>query len=474
LPEALARKAAPSGKLDPSPHDLEAEAAVLSAVALSSAALDVVRDLVEPVDFYSGPHRAVFEAVLALDDAAAAIDVVTIAAQLRSAGKLQLIGGTAFLAGLVDATPTVANVAEHARLVRSLGVLRRMGTTLRELSILASAPETRAGVPSFLEQCEARVFAANAAGSERETGGTLHSVMGEAIVSLDPTRPRDPRGVTTGLHELDELTMGLIPGELWYLAARPGMGKTALALGIAQAAARTGRHVIFFSLEMKRAELGERMISAASGVPYKALQKRELSADQWSKATTAMADLGQLPIFVDDGAVLSPARLRSRVRRHASVLRQRHQIGRVALVVVDYVQLMTGDDRERNRNDELERISRALKLLAGEFGCTVLALSQLKRPDGKGGGGRPGLSDLRGSGALEQDADKVLMVHRDDESDGDERGDAELILAKGRNAGRGRVAVIWQPWYVRFVDASQAGFAWAPSGDDPNPSGAGY
>lgn len=432
---------------------------------LSPALLDEVRDLVEPVDFFMGQHRHLYEAMLELDVAGTRIDLVTVAHQLRAGGKLQAIGGSAFLAQICDATPSVANAIEHARIIRRFGVLRRMGGTLTELAATALAPETRLDVDAFLQRCESEVFTANVATNARETASSARELMSTAMASLDPSRPREPRGVTTGLLELDQLTLGLMPGELWYVAGRPGMGKTALALGIAQAVAETGRHVAFFSMEMARAELGERLLSSDSGVPYKALQARQLSQDHWSKVVTSLDAVGRLPLFLDDARTLTPSKLRSRARRHASKLRRAHK-GTLALVVVDYVQLMAWDAPSGNRNDELERISRELKILAGELGVTVIALAQLNRGSKDRSDKRPTITDLRGSGALEQDADKILFVHRD-EDEGDERGEAELILGKGRNTGRGRVTVSWEPWCVRFAAARQVGFAW----QDPDHDG---
>jgi replicative DNA helicase len=330
---------------------------------------------------------------------------------------------------------------------------------------VAQRPETRGNVAAFLQRCEADVFTANVASSDRETSSSLHAVMQDAARDLDPSKPRAARGVSTGLHELDELSLGMGPGELWYIAGRPGMGKTALALNIAAAVAASARHAAVFSLEMTRAELGERMISSHSGVRYKSLQKRELTQADWSTACSSLDTLARLPMHVDDDRHLTPSLLRSRVRRHASAMRAKDPTGRLALVVVDYVQLMAWDKPSGNRNDELERISRALKIMAGEFGVTVLALAQLNRGQKDRADKRPSLMDLRGSGALEQDADKVLFIHRD-ETEGEERGDAELILAKGRNAGTGSVTVRWQPWCVRFTDSAQSGFDWGPHNYD--------
>jgi replicative DNA helicase len=446
--------------------ELDAEAAVLSSIMLSVTARDEVRDLLEPEDFYSGANRTMYEGILELTDAGREIDPVTLAAHLRDTSRLQQIGGAAYIAQIVDATPSVANVLEHARIVHRLARLRRMGKALAELNAQANFVETRADVQGFIERCESVVFAINATGRvETDTGSALSDVMSGAAVQLDPSRPTEPRGLTTGFTDLNELSLGFCPGELWYIAARPGMGKTALALGMSASVAATGaRSACFFSLEMKRPELGERLISWASGVPYKHLLTRRLSMDHYERAIATAAQLGRYPMILDDGSSLTPSRLRSRTRKHFAALRQRHPHARPGLVVVDYVQLMADDSSDGNRNDQLERISRSLKILAGELGVTVVALSQLTRPKDRASA-EPTLTDLRGSGALEQDADKVLFVHRD-EAEGDERGDATLILGKGRNAGKGRVRVTWEPWCVRFTEGVQGGFDYGPTDYD--------
>lgn len=471
-------EAARNGRAPAEPRSLQhcdasAEAAVLSACTLSTAALDEVRDIVDVHDFLSVQHRMLYQAILDLDASGSTIDVVTLLHHLTATGKIHQIGGGAFLAEIIDATPSVANVAEHAQIVRKLALLRRMGATLQDLAARAKAVETRADVTGFLERCESEVFASSASRSDRDTGSMLGEMMTKAVAQLDPNQPRVPRGISTGFPELDNLTLGFAPGELWYIAARPGVGKTALALGMLSSVAATGaRSAGYFSLEMKRAELSERLISAETAVAYKALQKRELSMAEYERAMSGAAALGKRPIFVEDDFSITPSRLRSRARKHFAALRAKHPLSRPGILVVDYVQLMADDSRDGNRNDQLERISRALKLLAGELGITVVALSQLNRPKERGDQ-RPTLTDLRGSGALEQDADKVLFVHRA-ESEGDERGDAELILGKGRNAGTGKVTVIWQPWCVRFVEDAQAGFAWQPSDADSPASAGGY
>lgn len=443
-------------------YDGSAEAAVLSAVTLKPEVLDEVRDLLEPDDFFSGAHRTLYQAVLELDTAGVKPDVVTLLHHLTTKGQAQQIGGSAFLASIIDATPSVANVLEHARLVRKLSRLRRMGRVLSDLSVQSKLTETRSDVGGFLERCQAEVFSVGAEAGDTDTASLLSEMMTSAIATLDPTQPRLPRGVTTGYHELDTISGGFVPGELWYVAARPGIGKTSLALSMAQAVSGTARHAAFFSMEMKRPELSERMLSAMSGVNHEFIQKRTLSLDQYEKCMAAAVDLGRHPLVVDESSSLTPGRIRSKLRRHTGTLRNRYPLARLSVVFVDYVQLMADDDRDGNRNDQLERISRALKIMAGDFGCTMVVLSQLKRPEKSATHLRPTLTDLRGSGALEQDADKVLLIHRDGgEDEGDQgRGDSELILAKSRNTRTGRARVTWQPWCSRFVNREQAGFAW--------------
>ena len=428
--------------------------------------LDEVREVLIAEDFYAVQHRSVYEAILALDASDRAFDVVTVSHQLEAVGKLRMIGGPAFLSTLIDATPTVANVLDHARIVHELGLLRRMGDTLLRLAGTSKMAETRVNVGAFLERCEAEVLSANAAESERETASGIDEMMAAAVTDL--TKPREQsgqRGVTTGFLSLDEISLGFVPGELWYLAARPGMGKTALALCMAAAVAETGRGAVFFSMEMKRPELTERMLAAGAGVNAKRLHRRELGEQELADVLTAAGRLARYPLRFDDTASLTPGGLRSRVRRHVAAIRAKTPLAYPALIVVDYVQLMTVERRSGSRNEDLEEISRALKILAGEYKCTVLALSQLKRPDPRAPVTRPSLGDLRGSGALEQDADKVLFVHRAPDDDPDANGDAELILEKGRNSGRGKAKVVWAPWCVRFENAVQRGFDFTRIGD---------
>ena len=449
--------------------DSDAEAAVLSAIMISPTVLDELRDVVEPNDFFAHQHRVLFEALLELDEARTTIDTVTLKAKLEAMGKWKQIGGSAFIGQVMDATPAVANVLDHARLIRRLALLRRMGGTLRDLAIRAGAVETRSDVEGFLHKVESEVLSASAASTERETARSMRQIVSHALSALDPQKPREGRGVTTGLQELDRLMMGFRPGEMVIVAARPGKGKTSLALGAAISLAKTTRHAVIFSMEMNHDELGERSLSSESGVAHERILSGDLTQTHWAHVMDAGRTLADLPLHVDDMPRLTPSRLRSRLRRHATTLRKAHGGGRLALVVVDYVQLMAWDEPLKSRNDELENISRSLKLIAKEFGVTMLVLSQLSRPPkGMQREPEPSLTDLRGSGALEQDADKVLFIHRD-EAPGEERGEAKLILAKGRNVKTGWITVRWEPWCVRFLDAETRRFDFdARTGEHPD------
>ena len=443
---------------------------MLSAVLLDPRRLDTVRDVVSPDDFWSGANRTIFEAFIDLDVGRETIDPVTLSHHLEAKGALKRIGGTAYIGTVLEATPALANVLEHASIVRRLARLRRMDHALKALSIAAHAAETRLDIDGYLQRCESEIFAVNMQSSAQETASTMHELMASAAVEINTPGAQAVRGVTTGLRDLDQISLGFVPGELWYVAAYTGMGKTSLAGGFLEAVGSTGRGACFFSGEMERDELKWRTISSRSGVPLKGLLLHQLDQRQVDAAVAAIAELDRFPIVVDNEPMLTPSKLRSRIRRHGAELRARYPHCGLSLVVVDYVQLMHGDKPSyRTKNDELEEVSRALKLMAQEFKTTIVALSQLNRGDVKFANKRPGLRDLRGSGALEQDADKVLFIHRapDDEENGSSsEGDAELILAKGRNSGKGRADVVWQPWCVRFVDRPQERLEFGPTDYD--------
>ena len=454
------------------PCDLAAEAAVLSAVMLKRDVLDVVRDELVIDDFFSFSHRAVYEAILALDAIDREFDVVTVAHQLQAMDRLQQIGGTAFLGMLTDATPSVANVAHHAQIVHRLGQLRRVKDTLERLAITARLAETRLDVDGFLDHCEKEVLGSTHAETNKSSAVGIAEMMATAIGNLTKPRAQQKRrGITTGLLALDEVSMGLIPGELWYVGARPGVGKTSLALGFIEVAAAHGHGAVMFSMEMKEPELSERLLISSAGVHGKRLQLGQLDEAELTQVMGAGAKIARYPMRFDFTPALTPSTLRARVRRHLSSIRSKSSAAKLGLVVVDYVQLMGADRKSRtgNRNEDVTEISRALKLLASEFDCTVVALSQLRRPDPRAPFKRPTKDDLKDSGALEADADKVLLIHRAPDGDPDANGEAELILDKGRNTGAGKARVTWVPWCARFENRTQTAFAFTGVGEGTPP-----
>lgn len=448
------------------PCDLDAEAAMLSAMLLDGAAVDVVRDHAAPDDCYSDANRRIFQAILEVLEHSTTADIVTVAGWLRAEGRLEQIGGAKYLAQIADTTPAIAHVAAHAELVRKTAVQRRALADLQVLIADAYAHPGRVG--EWLEELERTVFAVVDGQRTRLTGEAMAELVASEYADIGrAARGEITGGRTTGFDKLDELTGGFVEGDLWYLAGRPGMGKTALAYGMARSALLPPEDVepdafgVFFSLEMTRKQVGQRSLSFESGVPLGPLRRGRLEPKQWTALASALEHVSALPLIVDPERQLTPARIRSRLRRYVAQARKRWPKARLRLVVVDYLQLLGTDLGEGSTNEKLEDTSRKLKLVAGEFECCVVALSQLNRevekrnPKDK----RPTLADLRGSGAVEQDGDNILFIYRDDEykAPGAKKdGTAELILRKGRNSGQGLVWAKFEGACTRFSPYGEA------------------
>lgn len=423
--------------------DLDAEAAVLSAALLEvDAALELI-ELITPGDFYADANRRVFSAIHAVLADGGTPDVVSVASRLRADGRLEQIGGTPYLAQLADATPAVSHVAEHARIVKNLARIRRAGSTFALLAAEAtSAPIDDAD--AWLERCEQRALGATGErGTGEPTASSYRELAAKAYETIaEASKQGKPRiGRSTGFRKLDDHIGGLEAGDLIILAGRPGMGKTALALQIAEHIASDvsdpGMGIVL-SLEMTRDRLMLRSLGRVSGERMREL--RIGKPGNWSRVCDATANLSKLPIIVDDDGELTPLKLRAKVRRHLQTLRAACPTMPLGMIVVDYVQLMDADFTRRGgtRTEELTQITRALKRTAKDFGCTVLALSQFRRPAPGKTAARPELADLRDSGSIEQDADVVLAIHRDDAyrpPHEKKDGLAELLVLKGRNSG---------------------------------------
>ena len=429
------------------PHNLEAERAVLGACLLDRDALLAVTDLLSPGDFYDQRHRMAYELVQEMARKDRAVDALTFWDEGERKGLLERLGGQPFIAGLVDAVTTTANAEHHARLVRDKAVLRSLIKVGAEIARLGYAEERDR--EETLDEAERLVFDIAGSGST-STVRPLRQVLGVTFREIEERFHQGAlvTGVPTGYDDFDRLTGGLQPGSLNILAARPSMGKTALALNIAQnAAVRGGLPVLVFSLEMGAEQLAQRLLGSEAKVNIHDLRTGRFHESAWENLAAAAGTLSEAPLFIDDSSLLSTLELRARCRRFLA------QQGSLGLVVVDYLQLMSLSQRVDSKQQEVAEISKSLKGVAREFRVPVLALSQLSRAVELRNDKRPQLSDLRDSGAIEQDADLVVLLYRPgyyEREQGEANPQAEAIVAKHRNGPTGKVDLIFLREYARF------------------------
>ncbi len=456
------------------PHDLDAESAVLSAMLLSNDAFDTVQELLEPQHFYAAAHRIVYEAVVALQERGTPVDIVSVAAFLRDRERLQQIGGTPFLARLSDATPAVAHVAAHARVVREKWRLRQLIGACQRFA--AEGYGDCGEVQQFIDRAEQAVLDIG-----RTQDGTAVRPLRDAITKAfdgimeAAKRGGDVTGVSTGFYDLDRKTSGLHPGDLYIVAGRPGMGKTAFVLSLAVNAARgrelasrsvtgsveePGWGVAFFSLEMPREQLANRLLAGEARLNLQRLRNGQLEKEHWNQLTEAASELGRLPLWIDDTPALTLLDLRAKVRRLKAELSRDPESRGLGLVVIDYLQLMEGRPDVQSREQAISELSRGLKQLSKDMGVPVIALSQLNRAveSRPGKDRKPQLSDLRESGAIEQDADAVMFVYRPwvyFKEDPSTRNQALVIIAKQRNGPTGEVSLRFDEDYARFENLAR-------------------
>jgi len=464
------------------PHDLYAEAAVLSAALLSPEVVDLVSGALRAEDFYVDANRRIFEAVLELAAANRPVDMVGVAGWLNDRGRLQQIGGPAYLAELTEATPAIVNVEAHARTVREKARLRQL--ILATHRIAAEAYGDCGEVQGFIDHAEQTIFdiARVARASEIVPVRTaIHEAF--RIIADAAKRSGGITGVPTGFTRLDRLTSGLHDGELFVVAGRPGMGKTSFVLNIAANMAKPGAvdstdgpdvfgeapvvepgfGVAFFSLEMPKEQLAARLLATEARVDVSRIRSGTLRGDDWHKLTEAAARLSRMPIWLDDTPALGLLELRAKVRRLQAEIERggsdQVPVRRLGLVAIDYLQLMQGRRDAGSREQEISELSRGLKQLAKEMSVPVLALSQLNRAveTRTSKDRRPQLSDLRESGAIEQDADCVLFIYRDEvyHSDSPDRGQAEIIIAKQRNGPTDTVRTKFTGAFTRFDNLTE-------------------
>ena len=443
------------------PHNVDAERTVLGAILVDNQAFNSAAEVLTREDFYRDAHRRIFEAMAALAEKSEPIDLVTLKNELSRTQSLETAGGVAYLAGLVEGVPRLENVLPWSRIIREASVLRNL--IHASARIAQEATDAQDTADAILDRAEQAIFAI----AERKIRAGLVPVKDfikttfEAIEKQALSKDAIT-GVPTGFIDLDRLTSGFQKSELIILAARPAMGKTSLGLNIARTAAQaTAEPVAIFSLEMSKEQLVKRLIFAEARIESGLVTRGPLRDSDWGKLTTAWADLHKLPLFIDDASFLTPLELRAKCRR----LKAEHGLG---LIVVDYLQLMGSGSRAENRQQEISSISRSLKGLAKELEVPVLALLQLSRAPEARTDRRPQLSDLRESGAIEQDADVVMFIYRDSvyKPTEENRGKAELIIAKQRNGPTDTVNLVFLREFTRFENRAPEDYTSGFGGDN--------
>ena len=433
------------------PHSVEAEQSVLGGLLLDNLSWDRAADLVTDSDFYRHEHRMIYTAIAGLVGANKPADVITVFEQLQSLGKASDCGGLMYLNALAQSVPSAANLRRYAEIVRERAILRKLIAASDEIATTAFNPQGRA-VTQILDEAESKIFKIGEEGSRQRSGfqsiDKLVIALVDRVNELHDNGAEEVTGVRTGFYDLDRMTSGLQKGDLIVLAARPSMGKTAFAINMAEhIAVAEGLPVLVFSMEMGAAQLALRMVGSIGRIDQTHLRTGALKNDEWERLAEAVDKLGKASIFIDETPALNSAELRARARRMA------RQFGKLGLVVVDYLQLMSGSSSsEENRATEIGEISRGLKALAKELQCPVIALSQLNRSVESRNDKRPMMSDLRESGAIEQDADVIMFIYRDDyyNKDSKEPGVAEIVIGKQRNGPVGTVKLMFLKPLTKF------------------------
>ena len=439
------------------PHSVEAEQSVLGGLMLDAAAWDQVADRVLAEDFYRNDHRLIFEAVSGLIERNQPCDAVTLSGHLESRGVLEQTGGLAYLGALARDTPTAANIRAYADIVRERSVLRQLITAGNDIVRSALEPEGREA-REIVDGAERVVFEIAERGSRGKLGfQPIKSILPGVVTKIDEMYHSDGKltGISTGFRQLDEMTSGMNAGDLIIVAGRPSMGKTALAVNIAEnAALGSGKSAAIFSMEMSAESLTLRMISSLGRINQGHLRSGRLSEDDWPRIDSAMTQLGSAKIFIDETPALTPTEVRARARR---LKRERG----LDLIVVDYLQLMQVPGTKENRATEISEISRSLKALAKELKIPVIALSQLNRGVEQRENKKPVMSDLRESGAIEQDADLILLIYREEFYDNatTRKGIADIIIAKQRNGPTGDVQLTFLGQYTKFENYAPESYA---------------
>ncbi len=442
------------------PHSLEAEQSLIGGILLDNQAWERVADLANEADFYRDDHRRIYRHISRLIDLGKPADVVTVFESLEKNGEAEQAGGLAYLAEIANNTPSAANIRRYAEIVRERAILRKLVAVGDEIASSALSPSGK-DAKALLDEAESKVFEIAEAGARHASGFVsiqpiLKQVVDRVQELYDRDNPSEVTGVPTGFVDLDEKTSGLQPSDMIIVAGRPAMGKTTFALNLAEHIAVDQRlPVAIFSMEMPGTQLATRFISSVGRIDMQKIRSGRLTDDDWQRLTMAMGKLYEAPLFIDETPGLNPIDLRARARRLA------RQCGKLGLIVIDYLQLMSGTKESDNRASELSEISRSVKSLAKELHVPIVALSQLTRRLEQRPNKRPVMSDLRESGAIEQDADIIMFIYRDEvyNPDSPDKGTAELIIGKHRNGPTGMVRMTFIGENTRFENfASSAGY----------------
>jgi replicative DNA helicase len=429
------------------PQDMAAEQSVLGAMMISKDAIADVAEVLRGADFYRPSHETIHNAIIDLYGRGEPADMVTVANELQRQGELQRVGGAPYLHTITSSVPIAANASYYAGIVREKAILRRLvdaGTRIVQFGYAGAGD-----VDDLVDQAQAEVYQVTDKRNS-EDYAPLSDIMDGVLDEIEAIGNREAGlyGVPTGFADLDDLTNGLHAGQMIIVAARPAVGKSTIALDLCRAASiHNNLTSVFFSLEMTKSEITMRLLSAEAKVPLNHIRNGQLSEDDWTKLARKMGEVSSAPVFIDDSPNMTMMEIRAKARR----LKQRHDL---RLVVIDYMQLMTSGKKVESRQLEVSEFSRQIKLLAKELEVPIIALSQLNRGPEQRSDKRPMLSDLRESGSLEQDADMVILLHREDlyERESTRPGEADLIVAKHRNGPTRDITVAFQGHYSRFVD----------------------
>lgn len=429
------------------PNDVQAEQAVLGAMLVDKDAVLTVIEILKPEDFYRSEHAEIYSAIIDLYEKSKPVDLLTVKDQLSVRGKYDVVSGFEYLVSLTNPIYSVANVENYAKIVEEKSVLRKLIKASSEIT--STSYEASEEVTSIMESAEKKIFDI-AQKKSTKSYRLIKDVLVDTFDNLEKLAAggNETVGTPSGFTDLDSKTLGFAPGQLVVVAARPAMGKSAFALNIAtNAAVKAGKPVVYFSLEMSKEELVNRILASEAMVDSTKIRSGQLDDNDWISLTNAAGSLSETKIFLDDSSGYSPIELRAKCRK----MKMEYDIG---LIVIDYLQLMDASKNNNSRQADISEISRSLKVLAREIGVPIIALSQLSRAPEQRPDHRPMLSDLRESGSIEQDADMVMFLYRDDyyNPETEKKNVAEVILAKNRGGSTGTVELLWLGQYTKFVN----------------------